>query len=116
MTTYAILNTIISNDNNNYYSKDFTNELDKFVSFFKSANSTINQMVSSTDGYRYKNNLTGYLFSINVRLSLHYLVMRMNGIDSVYDFGPHVTSLLLPSENEFTKVATLIRTNKGSTI
>lgn len=43
--------------------------------------------------------LTGFLLDNNISYQYHYIVMRMNGLNSVHAFDENTGSLLLPNWN-----------------
>lgn len=53
--------------------------------------------VTPLEAQRWEGNLNGYLHSQQVPVFQHWIIMRMNGMDSTLDFKANVRRLLLPN-------------------
>lgn len=58
----------------------------------------------------WKGNLYGYLFSESVPVFQHWIIMRMNGMDSTLDFHGDYDRLVLPDVENITRLRELFNT------
>lgn len=55
-------------------------------------------------------NLYGYLFSQDIPIHQHWIIMRMNNMDSTLDFGENNSQLILPDMEQINKLRELFNT------
>lgn len=58
----------------------------------------------------WQGNLDGYLFSQKVPIHQHWIIMRMNGMDSTLDFDDTLTTLILPDMEQINRLRELFNT------
>ncbi len=83
-----------------FYSKSFMDTLETHLDFFRKSTSTRVVSVDAKKTAIYDGDLFGLLNELNVEQRYHWLIMRVNNFYSNYDFGPGITSLLIPSQTE----------------
>lgn len=66
--------------------------------------------VTPLDMEVWQGNLYGYLYSEQVPVFQHWLIMRMNGMDSTLDFDGDFTNLILPDIEQINRLRDLFNT------
>lgn len=66
--------------------------------------------VSPIEAERWNGNLDGYLHSNNVPTFQHWIIMRMNNMDSTLDFNADVRKLILPNIEKLNTLRELYNT------
>lgn len=66
--------------------------------------------VEPIDFTRWEGNLFGYLHSLNVPVFQHWIIMRMNNMDSTFDFNSTVKKLILPNIEKLNTLRELFTT------
>lgn len=82
-----------------YFSSSFRIVLDDHINFLKNHPETISIQVSPIEALKYVGDLSGLLFTKNVNVNLHWVIMRMNGFTSPADTDGNVSNLIIPSES-----------------
>ncbi len=87
-----------------FYTKAFKDVLEAHMGFLRNHQNTRNLPINDHDKVVYNGDLGGYLNSVKTPLHLHWVIMRMNNMYSMYDFGPHIQTLLIPEESTVDKI------------
>lgn len=82
-----------------YYDDGFRNVLEDHMTYLRTSAVTKNVEVDVLSSYKYQADLFGYLYLRNIPAFLHWVVMRMNRMTEPMEFGPSITTLLLPDPN-----------------
>jgi hypothetical protein len=83
-----------------YYDPSFRNTLEAHLAFLRTSAQTYTIPVPAFSTVVYNQDLIGFLLESKIAPQLHWLVMRMNGFYSPYDFDARCTVLLIPQSKE----------------
>lgn len=70
-------------------------------------------IVEKIDAIRFKSDLISYMIKLRIPENMHYIVMRMSGMNTYLDFGPGVEFLYIPDETRYAKLISIYR-QRGS--
>lgn len=87
-----------------YYTKAFKDVLEAHMGYLRTHQNTRNLPINDHDKMVYRGDLGGYLNSVKTPLYLHWVIMRMNNMYSMYEFGPDTQTLLIPEESTIDKL------------
>lgn len=94
-----------------YYSEGFRVLIEQHLNDLKSYRGNTYLTVSQLDLEVWEGNLYGYLFSQRVPVFQHWIIMRMNGMDSTLDFrGEHLEQLMLPDVENINRLREIYNT------
>ena len=79
-----------------YYDPRFRILIEQHLADLKNYKGNTSLKVEPIDLDTFDGNLYGYLFSQRVPVSQHWIIMRMNGMDSTLDFNENHGTLILP--------------------
>lgn len=83
-----------------FYSKEFRDTLESHMDYFRKSRDTRAMDVDPQKAEVYDGDLFGFLLYAKIAPKLHWVVMRVNNFFSPTEFGPGVTSLLIPKTGD----------------
>ena len=97
------LSEMLSNNTIEYYSDGFRKVVEDHLPYIYSSDSgDINIDPAST--IRYRGNFFGLLNSLGIHRDLHWPAMRLNGLDSPYDYVETMTIVKIPDAQALSKL------------
>lgn len=84
--------------------------IESMVDYIRNDPSTESKTISPEESYHNRFTLNRFLLRNGVPLEDHRLIMRVNRLWSVHDFGPHVTHLLIPNTLLIDRLKQMYRT------
>ena len=103
----SINSMLISSDSSTYYSRGFRNVLEDHMTFLRKHSETRIIPVTPMQAHQYEFDSTGLLNELGIPLKMHWVVIRMNHLTSLTEVPADLIQLLVPSENEITKLKQL---------
>lgn len=111
------INSLVKNDVSDIYSNQgFRRMLEGYMNYFRNSVNTTPLPLDSHSVYKYEGDLYGLLSSVRVPAHLHWLVMRINNIDSPLDVKDDLTALLIPDTSDINKLALLFRSSSQNSV
>lgn len=93
-----------------FYDARFKLLLEQHLEMLKKSKGGNFMTVTPHDNEVWQGNLFGYLQSKNVPVYQHWIIMRMNGMDSTLDFHGDYAQLLLPDAESISRLRELFNT------
>jgi hypothetical protein len=87
-----------------FYDKDFMDVLEAHMSSLRESRETNSISVDSHAAVVYTGDLYGYLNSLKINPSLHWIIMRVSGLFNPFEFGVNNYSLRIPSSSDLDKI------------
>ncbi len=87
-----------------YYSKNFMDVMESYVSYLKTSGKSTSFIVDKDIAYIYQGDFYGYMNYRNVPSKYHWICMRVNGYFSPFEFKPNVDYLTIPSTEELEQI------------
>lgn len=109
-----ILNILQRSGSNLYYEQQFRILLEDHMTYLKNLSTTRKLEIDIQNAYKYQGDLSGLLSVYLIRPEFHYIVMRMNDFTSPQEYTPDVRILLIPDEQEISRIRSSYKT-KNST-
>lgn len=98
-----------------YYTDSMRNTLEDFMTKFRSSIQAPTT-IAPTTAERFAGDLFGLLTFLNIPMSMHYAIMRVNKLNSSDEYQPWMTSLLVPSQADIQRIQqTNNSTNRATT-
>ena len=97
-----------------YYTKEMMDILESHMLYLREHQNTTKININDKELEVYKGDLYGYLTNMKVPMFLHWVIMRMSGMHSTFDFGPTYSTLLIPSETVVDKIRQLYVSKPGT--
>lgn len=98
MSLISLLTT--TNSHSDYYVESFKNTLEAHLPYLRASSKSRLVILTDLQGVVYKGNLYGLLNELRVAKYLHWIVMRINGMYSSFDFNADITTLRIPDTAE----------------
>lgn len=83
-----------------YFTSEYIQLVEDHLTFFSNNNRNTFLDFTEQQGYKFEGDFYGLLIDLNVPKKYHYLVLRMNGLDSSSDFSGNVFIVKIPPLNE----------------
>lgn len=93
-----------------YYDLRFKLMIEQHLNELINAEGNMYIDITPLESQNWKGNLYGYLHSQNVPIFQHWIIMRMNGMDSTLDFNPEIQRLWLPNAERLERLRELFTT------
>lgn len=87
-----------------YYEEGFRNVLEDHMTYLREHAETIVLTVTPKQTDVYQFDLIGLLNELNVPMYLHWVIMRMNHLNTITQVPADLTGLLSPKANEISKL------------
>jgi hypothetical protein len=111
--TLKINDKMISSGPDQYYTKSFMDILEAHMPYLRNHHSTQVVTVNEKDASVYNADLYGYLFKIAVPAHFHWCIMRMNQMNSTYEFTNQTKTIILPNETIVDKIKQTYKMKTG---
>lgn len=89
---------------------DYKTFIESMLDYLRHASVSDILTIEPSTAYLYRFDLTAFLIDNNVDLEDHYLIMRVNGIDSPNLFDETYTQLIIPKQALITQLQSVYRT------
>lgn len=93
-----------------FYDPRFKIMIEQHLEDLKNYKGNVYIEVSALDAEEWQGNLYGYLHSQNVSIAQHWVIMRMNDMDSTLDFSADCRRLYLPDPERLSTLKDLFNT------
>lgn len=93
-----------------YYDERFRLLIEQHLNALITFQGNVYLTVSPMEFEVWAGNLYGYLHSQNIPIEQHWIIMRMNNMDSTLDFSDVLVNLILPDMEQITKLREMFNT------
>jgi hypothetical protein len=93
-----------------YYDPKFRLLIEQHLSSLINYRGNVYLTLTPMEAEVWQGNLYGYLFSQGVPIHQHWIIMRMNGMDSTLDFSNELETLILPDMEQINRLRELFNT------
>jgi hypothetical protein len=94
---FSINNLMVDDGDSIFYDPEFHVTMESHMPWLRQLASTTTITLLPIDSVKYDADLGGLLQKYNVPVCYHWIVMRMNKLNSPSEFNSTITSLLIPS-------------------
>lgn len=99
------INSLMTNDGDDiYYRASFRQTLEAHMPHLRASKSTEKNNVPENLGAIFESDLSGYLNEFGYEMHLHWIIMRMSGLNSPHEFGVKTEYLLIPNKRELSRI------------
>lgn len=98
-------NLMVNEGTANYYTDDFRNVMEDFMTVFRTSPTTQVMTIDPGDAVRYEFDFYGLLTYLKVPMQYHYTIMRVNKMTSPTDYRSRMVSFLMPDQTEISRIA-----------
>ena len=93
-----------------YYTDSFRTMIEFNLQWLLTSTYISTMAINNHDAYVYEYDLFGLLTSMSIPWQLHWIIMRLNGLNSSEEFTADMTNLYLPTEAVITNMVALENT------
>ncbi len=96
-----------------YYTDAFRNVLEDHLTFLRMHPNTGVILITPAEAYRFEMDLTGLLLTKNIPIYLHWLVARMNFMNTLNENRGDLAQLIIPDPKEVGKILQAFNSTKS---
>ena len=93
-----------------WYDTEFRITLEQHLHFLRNSDNNTSVEVSPVDCDYYKGDFHGLLYKNNIPSYLHWIITRMNGLDSSTDFKEDITRFIIPDVERVNRIREVFMT------
>lgn len=87
-----------------YYEEEFRYTLEQYLPRLRKSEGTISFDLTPREKAVFHGNFIGLLLERSIPTYLHWIIMRLNDIDSSYDFNGELDSILIPDNEALDRI------------
>jgi hypothetical protein len=95
---------------NVYYDQAFRNVLEDHLTYLKTHPTTRTIEIRLNLVFKYIGDFNGLLTELKIPAEMHFICMRMNGMTSPNEYETTMTTLLMPSKEELSRLRSVFKT------
>lgn len=95
-----------------YYHPLFRIEIEKHVEWLRSHSTTTVITLNERDVYRYQSDFYSLLYTLNIPVELHWIILRMNHFTNPSEIPDTITTLYIPNANLISQMVETFKTAK----
>lgn len=93
-----------------WFDVEFRIALEQHLHFLRNDENITHVEVNPVDAEYYKGNFHGLLYKNNIPVYLHWIITRMNGLDSSSDFKETITRFIIPDVERVNRIREVFMT------
>jgi hypothetical protein len=87
-----------------YYNQNFRVVLEDHMTFLRNHSETTTASVTPSQAFKYEGDLAWLLYELNIPAHLHWVVMRINKLNSPVDLGKDCNYLFIPNPSVIERI------------
>lgn len=103
-------NYMITSPSNFTLSDDYKYFIESMVDSIKTNGNYTTLAITPDTGYLYQGDMTAFLIDQGVPIEDHFVVVRLNDLDSVYDIDENLSTLMIPDATNLARLKQVFQT------
>lgn len=105
MTVEASVNRLlVQDDSSTYFDSGFRTVLEDHMTYLRTHADTVAIAVTPMQAYKYEFDMTGLLLELLIPVKMHWTIVRMNHLTSLTQVPADLTQLLIPPEQQLSRI------------